>query len=279
MLIWPVIWGLFMRRLSLALISAVSAVAFTQNASAADLPIPAYSPPLPIAYNWTGFYVGLNAGGHWGKDDVTTAASVPNFDAAIAGAAAGFDAGAAGTNKPSGFFGGLQVGYNWQFYNFVVGLEGDVNGLTGSKSRSVFYAGPLPAAGDTFATSVESNFLATVRGRLGLTFDRALVYATGGLAVGIVKTTDAATVFGGTLLESVSDTTTRAGWTVGGGLEYAFTPNWSAKLEYLYVDLGSFDTAILCAPGPAPCLTATDITVHHKWTDNIARVGINYKFF
>jgi len=264
-----------MRRLSIAPIAVISIIAFTQIASAADLPRKAPAPPpLPAVYNWTGFYVGINAGGHWAKDDVTTSASVPNFDEPFASA---FDAGAAGSNKPSGFIGGLQLGYNWQFSNFVFGLEADVNGLTGREGRSVLYPGPFPAAGDTFTPSVESNFLATVRGRVGWAFDRALLYATGGLAVGTINITDTATVFGGTLLETVSETTTRTGWTVGGGFEYAFTPNWTVKVEYLYVDLGSFDTGIPCV---AACVAVgPDIVVHHKWTDNIARVGLNYKFF
>lgn len=86
------------------LFAVASAAAFTQIASAADLPrkAPAYSPPVPVAFNWTGFYIGLNAGGHWGRDEVTTAASVANFGAA---GAANFDAGALGTNKPAGFIG------------------------------------------------------------------------------------------------------------------------------------------------------------------------------
>ena len=264
-------------RLSPVWIGGIVAVAFTQIASAADLPrkAPAYTPPPPPPFTWTGFYVGLNAGGHWAKDDVTTAASVPNFGAL---GAASFDAGAAGTNEPSGFIGGLQLGYNWQINNFVLGLEGDVNGLTGKETRSVLYPGPFPAAGDTFTTSAQSNFLATVRGRLGFAFDRVLVYGTGGLAVGNVKTTDSATVIGGTVLETTSNTTTRTGWTAGGGLEYAFAPNWSAKVEYLYVNLGSFDTTIPCVAG-CVVVGGPDIIVHHKWTDNIARVGINYKFF
>jgi outer membrane immunogenic protein len=264
-------------RLSPVLIGSIVAVAFTQIVSAADLlrKAPAYTPPPPH-FSWTGFYAGLNAGGHWAKDDVTTAASVPNFGAL---GAAGFDAGAAGTNEPSGFIGGLQLGYNWQINNFVLGWEGDVNGLTGKEARSVRYPGPAPAANDTFTTIVESNFLATVRGRVGLAFDRMLVYATGGLAVGNIKTTDTATVFGGTVLETTSDTTTRTGWTVGGGLEYAFAPNWSAKVEYLYVDLGSFDTSIPCVAGCAAGVGSPDIIVHHKWTDNVVRLGINYRFF
>ncbi len=247
-------------------------------AFAADLGRPAYKapPPAPVpVFSWTGFYVGLNAGGHWGEDAVTTSASVVNFGA---GGAATYNALAAGSNHPAGFIGGGQIGYNWQVNSFVLGLEADANGLTGKQSRLVLFPGPAPAAGDTFATSAESNFLATVRGRLGLAFDRLLFYATGGLAIGTVKITDTDTVNGGVTLETTSSTTTRTGWTAGGGLEYAFAPNWTAKLEYLYVDLGSFDTTITCLANCAGGVGSPDAIVHHKWTDNIVRVGLNYKF-
>lgn len=154
-----------------------------------------------------------------------------------------------------------------------------MNGLTGKETRSVVYPGPAPAAGDAFTTSAESNFLATVRGRLGLAFDRWLVYGTGGLAIGTVKTTDTALVNCGVActLEVVSDTTTRTGWTAGGGVEYAFTPNWTARVEYLHVDLGDFTTAIPCLVVCA--VTGPDVVVTHKWTDNIVRAGVNYKFW
>jgi outer membrane immunogenic protein len=257
-------------------LAAVAAVA--QIASAADLvrKVPAYSPSVPVAFNWTGFYIGLNAGGHWGRDELTTSASVPNFGDI---GAANWNAAAAGANTPAGFIGGLELGYNWQINGVVLGLEGDVNGLTGKGTRAVVFPGPSPAAGDSFTTSAESNFLATVRGRLGLALDRWLAYGTGGMAIGIVKTTDAALVDCGVACtpEAVSQTTTRIGWTAGGGVEYAFIPSWTAKIEYLYVHLGDFNTAI-------PCLVACadagpDIVVAHKWTDNIVRVGANYKFW
>jgi outer membrane immunogenic protein len=102
-----------------------------------------------------------------------------------------------------------------------------------------------------------------------------LPYVTGGVAFGTLKTTDSASVFSGTLLESTSDTTTRTGWTVGGGLEYAFADAWSARVEYLYVNLGKFDTAIPCL---ALCIDAVDVVVHHKYSDSIVRAALNYRF-
>lgn len=263
-----------MRHFQYAVLSTVVVIGLASIASAADMPAKRliHRAPVPI-FSWTGFYVGVNAGGHWGRDKVTTTTSVVNFSGA---AAANIDAATPGTNSPSGFIGGLQAGYNWQVSNIVLGLEGDVNFLTGNSSRSFLFPGPAPAAGDLFTTKAKSNFLATVRGRLGVTFDRALLYATGGLAIGTIKTTDSITVTAGTVLETTSNSTSRAGWTVGGGLEYAFTNNWSAKIEYLYVDLGRFDTSIPCVVACA--VSEPDIIVHHKWTDNIARAGLNYRF-
>jgi outer membrane immunogenic protein len=133
---------------------------------------------------------------------------------------------------------------------------------------------PVVATGDFMTDSTKATFLATVRPRIGVVFDRALFYATGGVAIGTVKTSDLFAGFGGTVFKTTSNTTTRTGWTVGGGLEYAFGNNWSAKVEYLFVDLGNFDTIIPNSAAGAPDST----TVHHKYTDNIARVGLNYQF-
>jgi len=105
--------------------------------------------------------------------------------------------------------------------------------------------------------------------------DRALFYVTGGLAVTNVKFTDSFGSFGNTSVAAISSNTTRVGWTVGGGIEYAFTNNWSAKAEYLYADFGNFTQSI---PSCIICGVGSDIAVTHKYTENIGRVGLNYKF-
>jgi outer membrane immunogenic protein len=133
---------------------------------------------------------------------------------------------------------------------------------------------PVIATGDFMTNSVRAEFLGTVRGRLGAIFNQALLFVTGGLAIGTVKTSGSFGHFGGSEIETASETTTRAGWTIGGGLEYAFAPNWSAKIEYLYVDLGNFDLTLPSSPDGAPDST----TVHNRCTDNIVRVGLNYRF-
>jgi outer membrane immunogenic protein len=241
---------------------------------AVKTPMFAKAPLVPV-FSWTGFYFGGNAGGHWGQGNVSTTTSVANFGLANAAAV---DIASPATVKPTGWLAGGQVGYNVQVNHVVLGFEGDADWVNGSASRSLVFPGPNPAAGDTLSNTTQGNFLATLRPRLGAAFDHSLLYITGGLAVGTVKTTDSMTTFGGTVFESTGNTATRIGWVAGGGFEYAFTDNWSAKVEALHVDLGgTYDTGIPCAAGCAAG-AATDIVVHHKYTDNIARFGINYRF-
>jgi outer membrane immunogenic protein len=130
-----------------------------------------------------------------------------------------------------------------------LGLEADADGLTGKDSRTLTsFPGAGVAAGDFATDSSEAIFLATIRGRFGATFDRALFYVTGGAAWGTVRTTDTFASTGGTVFQTTSNSTTRGGWTLGGGVEYAFWNNFSLKVEYLYVDLGTINAHIPTSP-------------------------------
>jgi outer membrane immunogenic protein len=243
------------------------ALAADQNVKA---PIYTKAPIIPV-FTWTGFYFGGNAGGHWGRDNITTTTS-NNFNLASRTA---IDLASPVTLTPAGWLAGVQVGYNMQVNHVVLGLEGDADWLNGTNSRSIVFAGPVPLPGDTLSSTTQGSFLATLRPRLGAAFDHSLLYITGGLAIGTVKTTDSMTVTGGTVLEQGTNTATRVGWAAGGGFEYAFTDNWSAKIEALHVDLGgTYDNGIPCV---VVCRATIDIVVHHKYTDNIARFGINYR--
>jgi outer membrane immunogenic protein len=197
-----------MKRLVLALVS-VAALAGT--AAAADLnrpmPAPYYKAPVvaPV-FSWTGFYLGLNGGGGFGRSAWDSTGSF---------------------NTSGGLVGGT-IGYNYQIGQAVVGIEGDIdwadiNGTTNN------------ACGLGCKTS--DSWLSTVRGRLGYAADRFMPYITGGAAFGDVKA--ATPGFAG----ANSD---RAGWTLGAGLEFAVAQNWSVKAEYLYVDLGKFNCGISC---------------------------------
>ncbi|HZP79317.1 MAG TPA: outer membrane protein [Pseudolabrys sp.] len=218
-----------MKRLVLAAVGllALSATA----ASAADLPrraaMPVKAPAYAPVYNWTGFYVGINGGGGFGRSDF----SGPAFPAAF--------------NVSGGLVGGT-LGYNWQANQAVFGLETDIDwsGIKGSGACGV----------TTCSTS--NSYLGTFRGRLGYAWDRFLPYLTGGLAYGNINTNVAG--FG-------SGSSTKAGWTLGGGLEFAVAGPWTAKVEYLYADLGR-GGSIAGLAGDA------------KFNANLIRGGVNYRF-
>jgi len=216
-------------------IAAFGFVASSFSAQAADIPRPVYKGVHPVVayYNWTGFYVGVNAGYGWGSSDWSL---VPTA-----------------SNKPKGFLAGGTLGYNYQIGSIVWGLEGD---LDWSNVKDTVVCAPLVNCGTS------NPWLATFRGRIGYAFDRWLPYFTGGGAYGSVKATIDVPSFGLT----ASSSNNQLGWTVGAGLEYAFLGNWSAKLEYLYVDLGSFNAAI------APVVNNV------SFKENIVRAGLNYKF-
>jgi outer membrane immunogenic protein len=258
-----------------ALLVAIAAVG---SAKAADLPpAPAYKAPfIAPVFSWTGFYIGGTFGGHWDKDNISGVADPVGFTA-IGATPALLDSAITGSLHPNGFIGGGEIGYNWQANNYVFGLEVDANAISGDDERTITGM-PLVAAGldtaDFVTDTAKEIFLATFRGRLGVTFDRALLFATGGGAWGTLQTTDAFGGVGGTVVGSTSNTTNRLGWTVGGGLEYAVTYNLTIKAEYLYVDLGNFNEAT----PPIAGFPNTDIAFTHAYTESIARIGFNYKF-
>jgi outer membrane immunogenic protein len=292
------------------------------SALAADLPSrkgPPVLPPPPPPPMWTGFYVGLNAGGTWANSNnvTTTAIGLPGTDWATFAPLAlwgnGLEpalsaSGVFGRGNNGGFIGGGQVGYNWQFYNnFVAGIEADIQGIAGSSgSRTFFSAAPAggivgAANGANFVTASEHrsnlDYIGTVRGRLGWLFTPTLLlYGTGGLAYGGVSVNNSfvttassavAPIYAGAAsLASSTFADTRVGWTAGGGLEWMFWPNWSAKVEYLYYDLGSVTTtAFAVAPPSAVSFSggvlnswANAIQTTQRFNGNIVRAGVNYHF-
>ena len=286
-----------MRRVSITIVAAVSTIAFAQFASAADLPrkAPVAVPPPPPVYSWTGFYAGLNAGGSWGNTTIDNSASV-NFCSGIVPAFCPASAATLpGQFDPhlTGFIGGGQIGYNYQFAsNWVAGLEADFQGAdikgdaSGTNTTVVpgFPTNPLTIAG---TGSQKIDWFGTLRGRVGwLPVNSLLVYATGGLAYGHVQTDvsfsehieQGANPFDGSTAISQSDT--RVGWTVGGGLEWMFAPRWSVKGEYLYYDLGTVtfnQTLGVAAVGIPRIGMAIQSDAHYK--GNIVRAGVNYKFY
>jgi outer membrane immunogenic protein len=302
-----------MRRLSTILI-AIAAAGFAFAASAADMPA-GYKPyyrGTPV-FSWAGFYVGGNAGYSLGKHnvDVTSfdvgGATVPGLTPAV--------------TEPKGFIGGIQAGYNWQTMSGVVyGVEADFQ-WSGQKDSATTTAAlsmsPTPCFGNTGPCTLDGaststldakiDWLGTVRGRLGYTADQILLYGTGGLAYGNVKTSLTG-AFSGTFTDSsgagacdnsgagcaiagtaaTAGSQIRLGWVLGAGIEGAVPTmrKLSWRVEYLYVDLGSAtSTALVNAtvdtiPSGDVATTAYSTAASHtsRITDNIVRMGLNYRF-
>lgn len=224
-----------MKRTILASLAMLAAMTLTAHAAdlsrrpAMPTKAPAYEPP----FSWTGFYAGINGGYGFGNStwDVL---GVGSTDFNVSGPVVG------GT-----------LGYNWQTGPVVLGLEGDLDwsGIKGTSTSAVCALG---------SCETRNNWLGTTRGRIGYAFGRIMPYVTGGAAFGDIKSS---TALG-------SATETRVGWTLGGGVEAAIAGPWSAKVEYLYTDLGTANCSA------ATCGASTNVDLR----TNLVRGGINYHF-
>jgi outer membrane immunogenic protein len=262
--------------------SACLAFALASPALAADLEVePAYkaSPLIIPTYDWTGFYIGVNAGYSWGKSANTyTITGFPPFTS---------------SNHLGGDVIGVQAGYNWEVaHSWVIGFEADFQG-TGQKGTNT----PPPIVNTTSTAGILSTTtqngvsmdqmldgFGTARARFGFVpWDHLMLYVTGGAAFGEVvatatsNVTTSSTLFGTplgttTTLSSANFANWRLGWTVGGGAEWVLSGPWTAKLEYLFVDLGSYSNTVPANP------TVPSTLINSHMTDNIVRVGINYRF-
>jgi outer membrane immunogenic protein len=229
-----------LRSLAVACLLSIGAM----PALAADLParMVTKAPAMAPAFSWTGFYIGGNVGYAWGEThgSLPTTAGVGNFDV-------------------NGIFGGGQVGFNYQMSNWVFGIEADYQGADIDGTSAAL-------AGNSMVANVER--FGTVRGRLGFAWDRWMVYGTGGYAFGARVTTN-------TTVPTALFTPTANnldGWAAGAGVEYAFAPNWSAKLEYLHVDLDSqtYSVNAGCVATPGACQLGTRL--------DTVRLGVNWRF-
>ncbi len=253
------------------LTSALAIALLSTTAMAADLPSrrapPVYAPPPPIpVFTWTGFYVGGQVGYEFGRS---------NSFGTVAATGAGL--GNTGNNK-NGVIGGGHVGYLFSTQSLpvlgglfganggfgfgtggVIGVEGDVDG---SSARANYL---IPLVGIT--DNSRDNIQGSIRGRLGVAFDRALFYATGGAAFGGLQNNYFNPATGA--VDSLSRT--RVGYTVGGGVEYAFTNNLSVRVEYRYTDYGRFTDNLVNTTGGA-------VSVSHRETNNRVQAGFSYKF-
>jgi len=252
-------------------------------ANAADIPTrkappapaPVYAPP-PL-FTWTGFYAGLNAGAIFGNTGSTKTIGTPAF-IGLGPTLVPSSLDTAGT----GFIGGGQIGYNYQIGSIVFGAEADLD--YSSLEKSARFTSAATVLGTTLTTDAKSrlDYLGTLRARLGYAlYDRLLVFATGGLAYGGVRTsTDVIpnAVPGG--LWSGSTSGGKAGYAVGGGAEYALTNYWTVKGEYLYYDLGKRTTSAVgngVVRGIA-ALNGVDYISSTRVAGSVVRLGLNYKF-
>lgn len=244
------------------------------------------------AEDWSGFYIGANLGGAWGQSDASASAACPAtgyFCAGSAGAINALAVSSAGSGSLSdeNVIGGGQVGYNAQSSAFVYGFEVDLEAfdLSGSRQQASVYPFPINVATDAFTVSsgFSTSWLMTARGRLGWTTSNVLLYATGGLALTDLKVTaafrDNITLGGAAGASAVaSDSEVKAGWTIGGGAEWALGDNWSVKGEYLYVDFGSASASMNVTNPPVSVGNGSPVGVSEDLSAHIARAGVNYRF-
>ena len=274
----------WLKGVAIAALTAVGTVA----AQAADLPTRKEAPApvfVPPPFTWTGFYVGLNAGGIFTSGGRSATLFAP---AAFPFPITADFPGGLGSGQ-TGFIGGGQAGYNWQTGAFVLGIETDFQGTTLSKSFNSVgspFAGPgVPVGllGDDLAVHAKASldWLGTTRARVGCVVtpdNRLMIYATGGVAYG-----------GGSANFSVFDATTgslwtgnpsssRVGWTAGGGVEYALTNNWTIRGEYLYADLGKSNFTTVGNAAAATFFPGVFASGHISYNASIFRAAVNYKF-
>jgi outer membrane immunogenic protein len=268
--------------------SAIGIAAITALLATPALAAP--PPPVPAVTPWTGFYVGVNGGFGWSAfDSNVTAVNVERHPVGEGGSFVVEGTATAGSIfDPIGGFGGGQIGYNWQLApQWVAGIEADIQGGGIHDSATASALNPVP--GDTndvppgsVNAYAKSNLVwfGTVRARIGYLLDNlALIYATGGFAFGGVKDTLSVTeISEGTLLSgTVNSNRTATGFVVGAGVERYFTPSWSLKAEYQYIDLGSTTLATGAAPSDCCDAPSGSANISHKY--HTFRVGLNYKWY
>jgi outer membrane immunogenic protein len=244
-------------RTSIVAATTLALLASAGVAIAADIPTAPVKAPPPFqrVYDWTGFYIGVNAGGGWAN---------ANSDFSVSGLApfASVD------NSLFGAIGGGQAGVNWQSGAAVFGIEADFQ-ASGLKGRLDAPCPPVVCAGLVASFEEKMPWFGTVRGRVGYASDTWLIYATGGYAYAHFET-DAFASAGGVAV-SLSRSETLSGWTAGAGIEVALTRNWTARVEYLYLDFGKHD-GTWTITGLPPIGDTT------KLFTNVARGALNYRF-
>lgn len=245
-----------MKKLLLASVG-IAVLALSGAATAADLPraAPVYKAPVvaPI-YSWTGFYIGAHVGYGWASKD---------WDQTFSSFGLALDR-TVSANEPESFLGGGQIGFNWQSGQFVFGVEADGSWTDAND------CGTAHAVFTAYHGCNQVNWYVTATGRLGVAMDRALLYVKGGAAFA----DEEHHITFNNVVTTNSPSETRFGWTVGAGIEYGLAPNWSAKIEYNYMDFGAENHSFNYSANPVGLVERWDISqqVH------VVKFGINYRF-
>jgi outer membrane immunogenic protein len=288
-----------MKKLAIAAVAGSALLTGIVTATAADMAVKAAPIPMATApFSWTGFYVGANVGGAWTPNNAGSdfGPLFPPFivlapQAAIPTLIPGQLDVLGGTGRQSGVIGGGQIGYNWQVNQFVLGLEADAigSGLHGSSASATRSFGPdvlLATVNQTVTVDFgKIDWMASFRGRAGFAVNQALFYVTGGAAVAGIGGSTTTVVNGpgiaipaGTFTATDGGSTTRWGWTVGGGIEWAFNQNWSVGGEYRYTDLGNRTTTFTIPSGLAAAPVFALGTSTSRLTVEQATLRLNYRF-
>ncbi len=249
--------------LSAAVAVSTSTLLGVSTVSATDMAVKAPVAPTTPPCIWCGFYVGLNAGGSWSRnDDVYTAFGPASSLTAAA--------------RPSGssFIGGGQAGYNWQWSQFVVGIEGDIAWRDRTDSANLIPSAAAP--NDQVNVTNSQNWLGTIRPRAGVAFGNVLLYGTGGVAFGEVEHSYQEIRVTTGQARMLADTATKTGWTAGVGVQWAFAPNWSIGAEYLHVDLGGTTLAQGASTVAGLAFPASQATFTNR--SDIVRAKLDWQF-
>jgi outer membrane immunogenic protein len=238
----------------------------TGSAFAAE-PLPPPPPPPPPVFTWTGVYIGGQIGGAWGSGALSNFNGFDPFTGAFVNTSLG--------GTPSGVIGGGHVGYQVQINQWVLGVEGSVDGT--SLRKTAVAAFPNFFGGSVLTTQTTADVQGSIRGKLGIAWDRFMIYGTGGVAFGGFNTNFQFAAPNGIVVPpffaSNNFSTTRVGWTAGGGAQYAVTPNWWVFVEYRFSDFGTVRS------GAFPNLpTGVFFNGQRRIQENQVQAGFSYKF-
>jgi outer membrane immunogenic protein len=286
-----------MKKLAIAAVAGSALLTGIVTASAADMAYKAAPIPMaPAPFSWTGFYIGANVGGAWTPNSAGSDfgplfppfAVLPPLTPVFT-VIPGQLATLGGGNRNSGVIGGGQIGYNWQVNQFVLGFEADavgtgLNGSSGTASRT--FGPPILPVTVTQTVTVDFghiDWMASFRGRAGFAVNQALFYVTGGAAVAEIGGSRTTVVNGpgiglpaGTFVATNGGSSTRWGWTAGGGIEWAFNQNWSVAGEYRHTDFGNRATTFNIPDGLGGVFATG--TSSSRLTVDQATARLNYRF-